>query len=125
MVVSRTPDRWLGINEIRTLMPRMFIHSTNCGTPINKSGETIPSGLDCLEFYHKKTETESGIIHEEPVHDRFSNGADALRTMGESHRNGLIDGTSYGTDGNRRRHVQVIRGEGPYTGKRKPANIRR
>ncbi len=107
-VVPRTPDVWLGINEVRLLIPRCYIHATNCGRV--ETGENAkPSGLDCLEYYHRREENVNGAISEHPVHDEFSHGADALRTMGEAHRLGMIEG---GT-GVPREKVKVLRGIGP------------
>ena len=94
-VVPRTPDVWLGINAVRGLIPRMFIHALNCCAQVVSVGSTIPSGLDCLEYYHRKVEVgHGGVITEDPVHDQYSHGADALRTLGEAYRQGLIEGGS-------------------------------
>ena len=93
-VVPRTPDVWLGIHEMRSLLPRCYLHKSNLSRAQGTEGRVIPSGLDCLEFYHKKEETENNVIAEKPVHDEFSHGADALRTFAEAHRLGMIDGTS-------------------------------
>jgi hypothetical protein len=111
-VVPRTPDIWLGINEVRLLLPRCCIHATNCGR--EELGERAPpTGIDCLEYYHRREENINGIIGEQPVHDEFSHGADALRTMGEAHRLGMIEGTSMVARENRDRPVKVLRGAGP------------
>jgi len=124
-VVSRTPDLWLGINELRLLLPRCYIHEGNCGAE-SLMENSQPSGLDCLEYYHRKEETVNGIISENPVHDEFSHGADALRTMAEAHRLGMIEGTSFTAKENRSIPVKVLRGPGPqsYSIKRKPQSIR-
>lgn len=112
-VVHVTPDIWLGINELRGLLPRCFIHSINCTQVHSDHDDTIPSGLDCLENYHKKEETSGGIIREEPVHDMYCHGADALRTMSEAHRLGMIPGTSLTAKENRSIPNKVLRGPGP------------
>lgn len=112
--VPRTPDIWLGINELRGLLPRAFIHSTNCGATSQYGSVTIPSGLDCLEFYHKREQTKTGgVIYEDPVHDQYSHGADGLRTMAEAYRQGMIEGTSFVARDRRMSGVQVFRGPGP------------
>lgn len=111
-VVPRTPDLWLGINELRLLLPRCFIHATNCGREELKENAQ-PSGIDCLEYYHRREENVNGIIGEQPVHDEFSHGADALRTMAEAHRLGMIEGTSFTARENRDRPTRVLRGPGP------------
>lgn len=112
-VVHRTPDIWLGINELRTLLPRCFIHAKTCTFVYEDEMNTIPSGLDCLENYHKKEETSGGIIREEPVHDMYSHGASALRTMSEAYRLGMIEGTSFTARQNRNDKRKVLRGPGP------------
>lgn len=118
-VVPRTPDVWLGINELRTLLPRSYIHSTNCSKQFFKHGEvkkegaqTIPSGIDCLDFYHKRAGSNNGIVYDEPVHDQFSHGASALRTFAEAHRQGMIEGTSFVARERRTSPVRVMRGPG-------------
>ena len=83
-VVPRTPDVWLGINELRALFPRLFIHQTNCGKGWTLAERQFPSGLDCLEYYHTKEENDNGTISENPVHDESSHGASALRTFAEA-----------------------------------------
>ncbi len=112
-VVHRTPDVWLGINELRNLLPRCFIHSKNCTEVYSDQEVTIPSGLEVLENYHKKEETSGGIIRDEPVHDRYAHGADALRTMAEAHRLGMLEGTSSTAKETRAKPVRVLRGAGP------------
>ena len=126
-VVHRTPDIWLGINELRSLLPRCYIHSVNCAAVYKDQFITIPSGLDCLDNYHKKEETSGGIIREEPVHDQYSHGASALRTMSEAHRNGQIEGTSLTARDSRRGNdkPRVLRGPGPqsYPMSRRTPNV--
>ena len=49
-----------------------------------------------------------------PVHDQYSHGASALRTLAEAHKSGLIEGTSF--TARESRHglgpVKVLRGAG-------------
>jgi hypothetical protein len=115
-VVPRTPDTWLGINELRTLLPRCFIHSTNCSRKFFKKGEvkregaeTIPSGIDCLDFYHKRESSNNGVAYEEPVHDQYSHGCDSARTLAEAYRQGMIEGTSFVAREKRTTPIRVIR----------------
>lgn len=91
-MVPRIPDVWLGINHVRGLMPRMFFHKTNCSKTFGDGGDTaIPSGLDCLEYYHKRETAQSGLISVDPFHDEFSHGADAMRTFAEADLKHMID----------------------------------
>lgn len=125
-VVPRTPDVWLGINEARTLIPRFYIHESNCGRE-SLEENAAPSGIDCLEYYHRKEETVNGSISEHPVHDEFSHGADALRTMSEAHRLGMIEGTSLTARETGQRPNRVLRGAGPesYPGSRPQSRVLR
>ena len=110
-VVPRTPDVWLGIHELRSIFPRVFIHSDNCGKQLGDANEKIPSGIDCLEYYHTREKSDNGIISEQPVHDEFSHGADAIRTMAEAYRLGMIVNTSHNSPSNHYVKPTVMRGE--------------
>ena len=125
VVVPRTPDIWLGIHELRSLLPRFYIHKSACSQAFGPE-KTIPSALDCLEFYKKKEVEEGGTLQEKPLHDEFSNGADSLRTFAEAHRLGMVVGTSLVARENRAMPVKVLRGPGPqsYPMKRRPMSIR-
>lgn len=110
-VVPRTPDIWIGINHLRGLLERSWIHSVGCGTEWKTiTGELVPSGLACLEGYHTAESSTSGRVMELPVHDETSHGCDALRTYAEAHQRGMIDATAkqLGTDGVGR--VKVLTG---------------
>jgi hypothetical protein len=124
-IVHRIPILWDGIHELRSLLPRFYIHKTNCSKSYGVERMMMPSGLDCLEFYHKKEIEEGGTIKEEPVHDEFSHGASALRTFAEAHRLGMIEGTSLTARENRSLPIKVVRGPGPdsYSIKRPLPNV--
>lgn len=109
-IVSRTPDVWLGINELRTLLPRFYIHQGACGNGWVMDSTEMPSGIDCLDFYHSREQSTNGIIHDEPVHDQYSHGASALRTFAEAYRLGMIEGTSSTAKETRNRPIRVLRG---------------
>jgi hypothetical protein len=53
------------------------------------------------------------VIRDEPVHDQYSHGADALRTLAEAHRLGMLEGSSSTAKENRQFPVKVLRGPGP------------
>ena len=112
-VVPITPDVWRGINHLRTLLPRFFIDKTKCSRVHGQGDDACPSGLDCLEYYHKKEVEEGHQISEKPVHDEFSHGADALRVFAEAHQLGMIEGTSFTAREFRDRPIKVLRGPGP------------
>jgi len=90
--VIRTPKLWDSINDVRAFLARVFIDQEGCGQPWTLGENEMPSGIDCLDFYTKKIETQTGMITEIPVHNQYSHGADAFRTMVEAYKNGLIAG---------------------------------
>jgi hypothetical protein len=63
-VVPRTPDEWVGINVARTLFPRFYINSTKCCAPWTMGEMEMPSGVDCLDYFHKKEDATSGFIRD-------------------------------------------------------------
>jgi hypothetical protein len=94
-IVPRTPDVWVGIQHLRTLLPRAYIHATHCGKEFETPSffgdvRVIPSGIASLDGYHRKIELFGGAVVEKPVHDGASHGADALRTMAEGHMRGML-----------------------------------
>ena len=93
-VVPRTPDVWVGINYLRALLPRFFLHLTNCTQEWKRDEMPMPSGVAALESYHTHTEVTEGTIKEMPVHDACSHPCDALRTFAEAHARGMLEGTS-------------------------------
>lgn len=132
-IVPRIDYRWDGINELKALLPRFYIHKTNCSKQQGTEGRSIPSALDCLEFYAKEEVEENHTIKEQPIHNEFSHGADGLRTLAEAHRKGMIEGTSFTARESRRGQdkPRVLRGPGPqsypigFGAQRKPNVIRR
>lgn len=119
-VVPRTPDLWTGINNLRKLFPRIYINSTTCGKSWTLGEMEMPSGIDCLDYYSKREDSTSGFIKDEPVHDQYSHGASALRTMAEAHDRGMIDGTSFTAKENKSNPPKVLRGPSPQSYSIKP-----
>lgn len=128
-VVPRTPNLWDSINDVRALMRRMFINAPLCGEGWVLGEMDMPSGIDCLDYYTKKEDAQSGMILDVPVHNQFSHGSDALRTFSEAHTKGMLDGISVIAKENRSRPVVVHRGPGPesYAGSqpRRQVQVRR
>jgi hypothetical protein len=89
--VEMTPRVWVGINELRAMLPKFFFHKSGCDAPMAGDGMAKPSGLACIENYHKRTQLNNGLVSEEPVHDIHSHGADALRVMAEAKLRGLLN----------------------------------
>jgi hypothetical protein len=120
-VVDRTPNVWDSINDVRDTFTRFWIDEARCdvetkvGTLPDGSTWTLPSGLDCLDLYTKKERTD-GIPGEEPDHNAYSHGADALRTFVEAFKHGMLDGTSPVARDSRRGgsgKPSTLRGPGP------------
>lgn len=112
-VVPRTPVLWDSINYLRSIFPRMYFDSRRCTETWTLGDMEMPSGIDCLDYYTKKEDEQSGIITDVPIHNQYSHGADALRTLAEASRQGMLGGTSFTARENRDRPVKVLRGPSP------------
>lgn len=128
-VVPRTPDEWLGIDATRDVLKRAFIHAVNCAIETKtEMGLMIPSGVQCLDFYRKKmTLGLGGAMFSDPVHDIYSHGADALRTLAEARRQGMLEGSSVTARESRDTTRKVLRGPGAgntHVAKRQPRVLR-
>ena len=132
-VVDRTPNLWDSINDVRDIFTSFWIDEQRCdietkvGTLADGSEWTLPGGLDCLELYSKKERTD-GIPGEEPDHNAYSHGADALRTFSEAFKRGMLEGTSPVAQASRRGGLdkpRVLRGPGPqsYPMSRRTPNV--
>lgn len=114
-IVPRTPNRWESINDVRDTFTRFFIDESRCDVPMvigtlpDGTSWVLPSGLDCLDLYSKK-ENQDGVPGEEPEHNQYSHGADALRTFIEALKRGMIDGTSMTVRGVNQAKMKVLRG---------------
>jgi phage terminase large subunit len=62
-----------GINAVRSILPNCRFDEGRCGR-----------GLDCLRMYQWGAPSKTGVERAEPLHDQYSHGADALRTMATS-----------------------------------------
>jgi len=112
VVVPVTPDQWIGIRHLRGLLPRCWIHKTNCSKKWKiEDGVIIPSGLAVLQGYRTRIQETGGRIDEMPVHDECSHGADALRTFAEAHQRGMLKGhTPLEREMNIQKRTRVITG---------------
>lgn len=112
VVVPRTPDFWVGIQHLRSLLPRFYFHATNCSKDIVLPGAKIilPAGLSALSGYHTVVEAVGGKVVENPVHDQSSHGADALRTFAEAHSRGMLQGGTQTATEHRRGRFSVQTG---------------
>lgn len=72
-VVQRIQDRLIGINQTRMAMRgNVFIDEVECA-----------DGIVALDNYRKRYVEKIDAFSEEPVHDRYSNYADAFRQWGQ------------------------------------------
>ena len=90
-VVQRAPRVWIGIDAVRDMFPYLWIHSDNCAVKHETGSTVFPSFLECLQNYHQRERSDGRRASPEPVHDRFSHGADSLRTYAEGYARGLSD----------------------------------
>jgi len=111
VIVPRTPDLWVGIQHLRSILPRFFFHAERCEKDLElPSGRILPSGLGALSGYHTVVEAVGGKVNEVPVHDESSHGSDALRTLAEAHSRGLLDGVTAVAREHRHRTRKVFAG---------------
>jgi hypothetical protein len=90
---------WIGINQLRGLMPRMVWRAPACD-----------GGLDCLENYHAAPQSAGGIARDLPVHDWTSHAADALRMLAEAMAAGLVPSGLTAEGQGRKRRAGAITG---------------
>ena len=98
-VVPRTLDIWVGINHLRSILPRFSFRLPECDW-----------GLDMLAAYHTKRETAGGTALDVPVHDISSHYADALRVLAEAEMGGMLHAAGLGSTGGFHRGVTVRSG---------------
>lgn len=78
-VLPRITDVWLGIRQTKSIFDRFEFHEEYCGY-----------GIGCLERYRRKVHDETQVLGE-PIHDDSSNGADALRQIGQFYADKHVD----------------------------------
>lgn len=57
-----------GIQAVRSTLPLCFFHAKECA-----------EGIKCLDFYRKKWNESLKVYYDEPLHDKYSHGADSFR----------------------------------------------
>ena len=90
--VDRTPNVWDSINDVRAVLPQCYVSQAGCGEGWMLGEMEMPCGIDCLDYYTKKIEAQTGLITEKPVHNQYSHGADAFRTFVEALTHGMLEG---------------------------------
>lgn len=71
-IVPRVPQLDMGINAARSSIGTSYFHESACVT-----------GIECLENYRKKWNETLGNWSNEPVHDKYSHGADSYRQFAQ------------------------------------------
>lgn len=84
IVVPRIPDVWVGIDEVRRILPNCWFHERT-DQPVTVDGAAdLPGGVGRLEGYRKQIVQSTNITKDVPVHDICSHTADAVRTYAEA-----------------------------------------
>lgn len=106
-IVPRVDRVWVGVDACLAVFPRFTFHSVNCA-----------EGLERLANYRFEKQSSGGATKSEPVHDRNSHPADALRQIPQAMQAGIIPsgilGTAGVTDGRPKSRAKVLAG---YRGK--------
>jgi hypothetical protein len=69
-IVLDSQSRADGINLVRSTLSKCWFDQSKC-----------KEGLECLENYKKRWNTSIGGYSDEPLHDKYSHGADAFRYL--------------------------------------------
>lgn len=81
-IIPRVSQLYMGINLTRNIISETYFDEVACS-----------EGIDCLDNYRKKWNESLGNWSDEPVHDKYSHGADAFRQFAQgwesSHEEGL------------------------------------
>lgn len=94
VVVPRIPDLWVGIEEVRRILPNCWFHARMDEPIYSETGAKLPSLVGRLEGYRKKLDQSTGILRSVPVHDLCSHFADSVRTYAEALSRDLVRGSN-------------------------------
>jgi hypothetical protein len=90
IVVPRIPDMWVGVDEVRRILPNCWFHESVDVALELETGAKLPGGVGRLEGYRKKIDRGTGVTRDVDVHDLCSHTADALRTYAEALSRNLV-----------------------------------
>jgi hypothetical protein len=90
VVVPRIPDLWVGIDEVRKILPNAWFHARTDIPIASDTGAKLPGGVGRLEGYRKKPDASTGNMRDVPVHDLCSHTCDAARTYAEALSRDLV-----------------------------------
>lgn len=103
MVVPRTPDVWVGVDLVHTLLPRVWFHSRCDQTIRDRDGNEHISGVARLEGYRVK-QVDSGQAKTMPFKDGVcDHAADGFRTYAEANEQSLTN-----------THTRLVQSPGDY-----------
>jgi hypothetical protein len=90
-IVPRTPDVWVGVNEVRKRLMKLWFHSRTDVEIALPDGSKLPSGVGRLENYRKVITASTNVMKSIAVKDGVcDHTADALRTWAEADSLGMI-----------------------------------
>lgn len=89
-VVPRIPDKWVGINEVRRLLPNFWFHARTDKPLMTETGDKLPSAVERMEGYRKAIDHSTGVAKPYPVGDICSHYADSVRTYAEALSRSLV-----------------------------------
>lgn len=90
-IVPKCRTVWDGIAFVRTNFNRfVFAADMNAKDTLTPGGR-VKQLIEFLGRYRAERESSTGIAKDEPVHDRYSHVADALRQLGQAMAGGMIE----------------------------------
>lgn len=92
-VVPRAANIWVGVNYLRELFPKFWINKDRMSTKWNDGQRDRASFIDCIEAYRTKPEEPGKQSSNAPIHDEYSHMCDALRSMGDAIKLGMVNKT--------------------------------
>jgi hypothetical protein len=94
-VVARIPDVWMGIDYVMGLFPTFEFRLPSCEL-----------GVKAMKAYESAPDSSSGVVKNVPLGTWAAHVADAVRTMAEADRLGLIPGYMGPESPKRRRQTE-------------------
>lgn len=90
-VVPQCRTKWDGIGIVRANFNRFVFCADALAKDTSTPGGRVKQLIEHLGRYRAERETSTGIAKDEPVHDRYSHAADALRQLGQAMWSGLVE----------------------------------
>ena len=88
LATKRPQTKQIGIEAVRKIFPRLWIHEDECET-----------GIACLSEYQYEWDDKKKMFKDQPLHDWASHGFDALQTLAlgwnESYKQGAPKPKAY------------------------------